>query len=81
MLKPTEMLKKNADYSAFFILSKYVGTAVPNLALRGFPLKSPLKIRKNFPQIQHFIFGKAFEIPKDFSRKVLCVRVWGGSPN
>ena len=30
------MLKKNADYSAFFIVSKYVGTAVPNLALRGF---------------------------------------------
>ena len=25
--------------------------------------------------------GKAFEIPKDFSRKVLCVGVWGGSPN
>ena len=26
-------------------------------------------------------FSEAFEIPKDFSRKVLCVRVWGGSPN
>ena len=26
-------------------------------------------------------FSEAFEIPKDFSRKVLCVRVWGRSPN
>ena len=23
-------------------------------------------------------FGEAFEIPRNFSRKVSCVRVWGG---
>ena len=36
---------------------------------------------KNFPPKRYFVLVKAFEIPKDFSRKVLCVRVWGGSPN
>ncbi len=33
-----------------------------------------------FHRIHHFILAKAFKIPKDFSRKVLCVRVWGGQP-
>ena len=36
---------------------------------------------KNFTPTAPIYFGKAFEIPKDFSRKVLCVQVWGGSPN
>ena len=35
---------------------------------------------KNFAQKAPLYFGKAFEIPKDFSRKVLCVGVWGGQP-
>ena len=31
---------------------------------------------------QHnFILAKAFEVPRNFSRKVSCVRVWGRSPN
>ena len=41
---------------------------------KGLFVKSPLKIRKNFPQTHQFILAKAFEIPKDFSRKVL----WSG---
>ena len=36
------------------------------------PLENPQKLSY---RIRHFILGKAFEIPKDFSRKVLCVRV------
>ena len=43
--------------------------------------KSPLKIRKNFPQIHLFILAKAFEVPRNFSQKVSCVRVWGRCPN
>ena len=35
---------------------------------------------KNFAQIHHLILAKAFEIPKDFSRKVLWFGVWGGQP-
>ena len=41
-------------------------------------------IRKVSKRISHrntpIYFGEAFEIPKDFSRKVLCVRVWGDAP-
>ena len=35
---------------------------------------------KNFAPNTPLYLGEAFEIPKDFSRKVLCVRVWGGQP-
>ena len=38
-------------------------------------------ICKTFAPTTPLYLGEAFEIPKDFSRKVLCVRVWGGSPN
>ncbi len=31
-------------------------------------------------RIHHFILSKAFEVPRNFSRKVSCVRVWGGQP-
>ena len=37
--------------------------------------------QKNFAPTTPLYFGEAFEFPKDFSRKVLCVWVWGGSPN
>ena len=35
---------------------------------------------KNFTQMHHFILVRAFEVPRNFSRKVSCVRVWGGQP-
>jgi len=35
---------------------------------------------KNFPPNTSFYFGKAFEVPRNFSRKVSCVKVWGGQP-
>ena len=72
--------KKHGNAVLFIIYHK-------QLELRSKPcfkvlfVKSPLKIRKNFPQIHQFVFVKAFEFPKDFSRKVLCVRVWGRRPN
>ena len=44
-------------------------------------VKSPLKIRKNFPPNTPLHFGKTFEVPRDFSRKVPCVGVWGRRPN
>ena len=30
--------------------------------------------------IHQFILAKAFEVPRNFSRKVSCVGVWGGQP-
>ena len=36
---------------------------------------------RTFAQKYRFILAKAFEVPRNFSRKVSCVRVWGGSPN
>ena len=36
--------------------------------------------QKNFPPITPLYFSKVFEVPRDFSRKVPCVRVWGGQP-
>ena len=44
-----------------------------------FPLRKGRQ--KNFPPTAPLYFGKAFEIPKDFSRKVLCVGGWGRRPN
>ncbi len=35
---------------------------------------------RTFHRTYHFIWAEAFEIPKDFSRKVLCVGVWGDAP-
>ena len=43
-------------------------------------VKSPLKIRKNFVPTTLLHFGEAFEVPRDFSRKVPCVGAWGGQP-
>ena len=61
---------KNAEKSAFFIFSEYVGTAVPNLALRGFlkkPLKNPQKLRSN----THFISAKLLKFQETFLEKFL----------
>ena len=44
-------------------------------------LKKPLKNPQNFRSKTPLYLGEAFEFPKDFSRKVLCVGVWGGCPN
>ena len=61
--------QKNAEESAFFNLSKCVGTAVPNLRFKGLFSKSPLKIRKNFPQIYHFILAKLLRFQRTFHEK------------
>ena len=47
---------------------------------KGLFEKSPLKIRKNFAQNTPIYFSEAFEVPRNFSRKVSLVRVWGGQP-
>ena len=36
---------------------------------------------KNFAQKHHFILAKAFEVPRNFSRKVSCVGVGGRCPD
>ena len=38
-------------------------------------------MQKNFPPNTPLCFNKAIEVPRNFSRKVSCVRVWGGSPD
>ena len=42
---------------------------------KGLFEKSPLKIRKNFMPTMPIYLDKAFEVPRNFSRKVSCVRV------
>ena len=36
--------------------------------------------QKNFPPTTPLYFGEAFEVLRNFSRKVSCVRVWGDAP-
>ena len=36
---------------------------------------------KNFAPTTLLYLGEAFEVPRNFSRKVSCVGVWGRSPN
>ena len=37
-------------------------------------------VGENFAPKIPLYFGKAFEVPRNFSRKVSCVGVWGGQP-
>ena len=69
--------EKNAEESAFFIFSLTVGTAFQTSCSYFSYKKSK---QKNFPPTTPLYFGKAFEIPKDFSRKVSLIGVWGGQP-
>ena len=52
---------------------------------KGKPKNTPFFRRKvcqrTSHQPHHFILSEAFEVPRNFSRKVSCVRVWGRSPN
>ena len=51
---------------------------------KGKPKNTPFFRRKvcqrTSHRIHHFIWTKAFEVPRNFSRKVSCVGVWGGQP-
>ena len=80
MLKPIYMLKKKHGNAVLF-LGQNVLELRSKPCFKGLFVKSPLKIRKNFPPTTPLHFGEAFEFPKDFSRKVLCVRVWGRRHN
>ena len=63
---------KNADFSAFFILSKCVGTAVRGPCFKRLFEKSPLKIRKTFPRTHNFIFAKLLKFQETFLEKFLA---------
>ena len=71
---PTDNTRKKRGSHRVFYIVVICCNCVPNLRFKGLFEKSPLKIRKNFPQTHHFILVKAFEFPKDFSRKV----IWSG---
>jgi len=87
-IAPTHNAHKKHGNAVLFNLSEYVGTAIPSLRFKGLfqkPLKNPHRTflerkvgKRTFTPKTPLYFGEAFEIPKDFSRKVLCVRVWGG---
>ena len=66
--------KKRGSLRVFYII-KICWNCVRGPCFKGLFSKSPLKIRKNFPQTHHFIWMKAFEVPRNFSRKVSCVGV------
>ena len=74
-----ECARKNAEKSAFFILSGYVGTAFQTLLQEAF-CKKPLENPQKLPSVTPLHFSKAFEVPRDFLRKVPCAGVWGDAP-
>ena len=51
-----------------------------SLSIINHTVLSEKGVGKKLTQTHHFILAEAFEIPKDFSRKVLCVGVWGDAP-
>ena len=63
------LTQKKHGAAVLFNLSLTVGTAVPNLRFKGLFEKSPLKIRKNFPQIYHFILVKLLRFQRTFHEK------------
>ena len=72
--------QKKHGIAVLFILSKCVGTAFQTLLQEAFE-KAPLKIRKTFAPIMPLHFGEAFEVPRDFSRKVPWSGFGADSPN
>ena len=68
---------KNADKSAFFILSEYVGTAVPSLRFKKL-LKKLLKNPQNFRTDYTILFCiKLLKFQETFLEKFLVSGVWG----
>ena len=78
---PTDNTHKKHGVAVLFIIVIICWNCVRGPCFKGLFVKSPLKIRKNFPPNISLHFSEAFEFPKDFFRKVLCVRVWGRCPN
>ena len=79
--KPQLITNTKTRHCRVFVIAIICWNCRSKPCFKGLFVKSPLKIRKNFPPNTPIYFGEAFEIPKDFSRKVLCVGVWGKSPN
>ena len=73
-------IQKNAEESAFFFYQNMLELR-SKLCFKRLFEKSPLKIRKNFAPNISLYFGEAFEVLRNFSRKVSCVRVWADSHN
>ena len=65
--QPT-MNTKNADFSAFFICRNMLELR-SKPCFKGLFAKSLLKIRKNFPQIHHFILAKLLRFQRTFHEK------------
>ena len=72
---PTDNAHKKSTATPCFLIIVICWNCRSKPCFKGLFVKSPLKIRKNFPPNTPICFGEAFEIPKDFSRKVLCVGV------
>ena len=87
-------LKKLNIFFEISLKNKYIYSIIPSviccfltkrqkffMCFHKSPYFSYKKSRqKNFPPITALYFSKVFEVPRDFSRKVPCVRVWGGQP-
>ena len=74
-MRANELLDiKKHGIAVLFISSKYVGTTFQT-SFSYFSYKKSKQ--KNFPPTTPIYFGKAFEVPKNFSRKVSYVRGLG----
>jgi len=74
-------MHEKTRFTPRFQFVKYVETAVKGPSFKRLFAKSPLKIRKKLPQNTFIYFGKAFKVPRNFSRKVSCIGVFGRRPN
>ena len=75
---PTDNTHKKRGLHRVFYIVIMCWNCVPNLLLLLFFRRKVSK--RTSHRIHHFIFAKAFEFPKDFSRKVLWSGSHGGQP-
>ena len=72
------MHTKSTALPCFFIFSDMLELRSKPPSLTFLSEKSK---QKNFPPTTPIYLSEAFEVPRNFSRKVSCVRGWGGSHN
>ena len=69
---------KKARQCRAFLICQYMLELPFQTLLQGAFFKKPLENPQKLPSNTPLYFGKAFEVPRNFSRKVSCVGVWGG---
>ena len=77
----TDNAHKKARHCRAFLICQYMLELPFQTLLQGAFFKKPLENPQKLPSNTPLYFGKAFEVPRNFSRKVSCVGVWGRCPD